>query len=159
MDQHRANQVYMQARNITYRKAKRSNNPNHWMYTKGNETKSQMSWNMQKRISLTHLIHQTQNWKVTKIVTKKESRIPVIKSENGDLISDDYQKAEALNTFFSKCFNTCVPPLTDNDRELFANTSSYCCSELLCTEDEILELLLFRYHQDKWSGWHLSCYA
>ena len=38
-------------------------------------------------------------WKATKIVTKKESRIPVIKSENGELISDDYQKAEALNTF------------------------------------------------------------
>ena len=40
-------------------------------------------------------------WKAAKIMTKKKSRIPVLKPENGELISDDYEKAEALNKFFS----------------------------------------------------------
>ena len=47
-----------------------------------------------------------------------------------------------LNNFFSNCFNTSVPPLMVNDRDLYATTSSDCPLELLCTEDEILELLL-----------------
>ena len=76
-------------------------------------------------------------------MTKKESRIPVLKSDNDELISDDQGKAETLNSFFSNCFNTCVPPLTEKDYELFSTTSSDCLSELLCTEDDnILELLL-----------------
>ena len=52
-------------------------------------------------------------WKAAKIMTKKKSRIPVLKPENGELISDDLEKAETLNKFFSNCFNTCEPPLTE----------------------------------------------
>ena len=47
-----------------------------------------------------------------------------------------------LNNFFSNCFNASVPLLMVNDHDLYATTSSDCPLELLCTEDEILELLL-----------------
>ena len=70
-------------------------------------------------------------------MTNKKSRIPVLKPENGELISDDFEKAESLNKFFSNCFNTCEPPLTERDRDSFAIPSSDCPTELLCTEDDI----------------------
>ena len=57
------------------------------------------------------------------------------------MISDDYGKAEILNKFFLNCFNVSEAPLTESDRAEFI-TSSDCPPELLCTEDEILELLL-----------------
>ena len=48
-----------------------------------------------------------------------------------------------LNKYFSNCFNNSVPPLSDTDGDIFANTgSSECPPELLCDEEEVLELLL-----------------
>ena len=41
----------------------------------------------------------------------------------------------------SNCFNTYETPLTENDCNVFATTSSNYSPELLCTEDDILELL------------------
>ena len=74
-------------------------------------------------------------------MTKKNSRIPVLKPENGELISDTYEKAETLNKFFSNRFNTCEIPLSERDRDLFTTFSLDCPQELLCTEDDILKLL------------------
>ena len=78
-------------------------------------------------------------WKATKIRTKKGEQNTHVKSESGELISDDHGKAEMVNTFFSTSFNTCIP---ETDRDLFATSSSDCPSELLCTEDKMLEQLL-----------------
>ena len=48
-----------------------------------------------------------------------------------------------LNDYFSTCFNNSIPPLSDTDSDTFANsTSSECPPELLCNEEEVLELLL-----------------
>ena len=45
--------------------------------------------------------------------------------------------------YFSNCFDNSVPPLSDTDGDIFANTdSSECPPELLCDEEEVLELLL-----------------
>ena len=63
-------------------------------------------------------------------MTKKKSRISILKPENGELISDDYEKAETLNKFFSNCYNTCETPLTERDYDLFATSSSDCPQEL-----------------------------
>ena len=70
-------------------------------------------------------------------MTKKKSRIPVLEPENGELISDDYEKAVTLNKFFSNCFNTCETPLSERDRDLFATSCPDCPQELLWTEDDI----------------------
>ena len=46
-----------------------------------------------------------------------------------------------LNNFFSSCFNQSIPPITPTcDYERLEQID--CPPELLCTEDEVLELLL-----------------
>ena len=49
------------------------------------------------------------------------------------------EKAALLNNFFTSCFNTCRPPLTLNSKLLDPEEIP---ADPLCTEDEILELLL-----------------
>ena len=96
----------MRARNLAYRKAKRSNKSNHWY-------------------------------------AYKRKRNQVASLTIGEVISDTCRKAATLNKFFSNCFNTCLPLLSVNDRDVFANAnSSECPSELLCTKDDVLDLLL-----------------
>ena len=59
------------------------------------------------------------------------------------IISDDETKAKTLNNFFSDCFNLGVLPLSEYDKHIYSEVnSSECPSELLCTEEEVLELLL-----------------
>ena len=46
-------------------------------------------------------------WKLTKYLTKQSTSILVLKDDDGNTIQDDTEiKAELLNDFFSKCFNT-----------------------------------------------------
>ena len=48
-----------------------------------------------------------------------------------------------MNDFFSDCFNTGIPPLTLSDETTFSSASpSDCPSDLLCSEDDVLDLLL-----------------
>ena len=48
-----------------------------------------------------------------------------------------------MNDYFSSYFNNNIPPLSDTDSDTFANSaSSDCPPELLCNEEEVLELLL-----------------
>ena len=72
-----------------------------------------------------------------------DSRIPVIKDECGVTTTDDSTKASILNGFFSKCFNRSVPPLIASEQPTFLNASSDDCPpNLLCSEEEVLGLLL-----------------
>ena len=134
----------MRARNLAYKKAKKSNNPNHWnaYKKKRNQVANELKSAKKKFFKSLNPSNPKSFWKATKIMTKKKSRIPILKSENGEPISDEYEKAETLNNFFSNCFNTCETPLTESDRDMFSTSSSDCPPELLCTEDDILELLL-----------------
>ena len=62
---------------------------------------------------------------------------------NRDIISSDELKASVLNNYFSKCFNNTIPPLTDSDHATYQHTCSSDYPEhLLCSEDEVLNLLL-----------------
>ena len=130
----------LRSRNLAYKKAKRTNNPNYWntYKKKRNEVANKLKYAKKKFFKSLNPSNKKLFWKATKIMTKKRTRIPVLKSENGELISNDYGKAEILNKFFSNCFNVSEAPLTESDRAEFA-TSSDCPPELLCTEDEILE--------------------
>ena len=48
-----------------------------------------------------------------------------------------------VNNYLSKCFNNSIPSLTDDDRATYQRTSSSEFPEdLLCLEDEVLNLLL-----------------
>ena len=134
----------MRSRNLAYRKAKRANNPNAWTSyrKKRNQVANELKRAKMKFFKSLDPSNPKSFWKATKLVTKRKSRIPVLKTECGKLISDDYEKAETMNKFFSDCFNTCEPPLAESDRHLFTTSSSTCPPEFLCTEEGILELLL-----------------
>ena len=73
---------------------------------------------------------------------KKESRIPFLKSSNSEIISDDGEKPSMLNNFFSQCFNSSLPTLSEDDCSTFVDTDiSDSNEELFCTEEEVLETL------------------
>ena len=75
-------------------------------------------------------------------MTKENSRIPIIKDDSGNIISDDAAKATIINNFFSTCLNEKVPPLTDNDiSTYFADVASNPPPDLRCSKDDVLHML------------------
>ena len=82
-------------------------------------------------------------WKLTKYLTKQSTSIPVLKDDYGNTIQDDTEKAELLNNFFSKCLNRSVSPLDETDcLNLGQPNSDECPEQLLCSEEEVLQMLL-----------------
>ena len=81
-------------------------------------------------------------WKTMKYMHKEQSTVPPL-SHNGTTVQGDIGKANMLNTFFSKCFNTALPPLSEQDRasQHLGQPPDECPDELLCTESEILKFL------------------
>ena len=80
-----------------------------------------------------------QFWSAIKSLNgSNSSRIPAL-SCNTETITDDKMKAEAINTFFHGCFNTALPPLSQEDPE--PTDPATCPDELLCTEEEVFDLL------------------
>ena len=55
---------------------------------------------------------------------QKETRIPFLRNCNGDIISDDEEKAAILNNFLSQCFNTSIPVLWDDDMSTFVDNDA-----------------------------------
>ena len=79
-------------------------------------------------------------WKVIKLLNGKGSQtIPVINHDGRQLVSDQ-QKADALNYFFHSCFNTTLPPLSEEGNSLVLDPAA-CPEELYCSEQEVYELL------------------
>ena len=81
-----------------------------------------------------------QFWSAIKSLNGSNSkRIPTLASDTETII-DDQKKAEAINTFFHSCFNIALPPLSqEGDRE--QTDPATCPEELLCTGEEVLDLL------------------
>ena len=100
-------------------------------------------------------------WKLVKCLTKQTSSIPILKDSQEKVVQDDTEKATLLNEFFSSCFNSAQPPLNMSDyNELNQPDQDSCPEQLLCTEDEILEMLLTSCHwtqpmQVKWTRRHI----
>lgn len=115
----------MRSRNLAYRKARRLNNPDAWTTYKWkrNQVANELKRVKKKFYKSLDPSNPKSFWKATKIVT---SRIPVLKTEGGELISDDLEKAETLNNLFSDCFNTRDLPLAEIDRHRFTASTSTC---------------------------------
>ena len=69
---------------------------------------------------------------------KGSQTIPVINHDGRQLVSDQ-QKADALNYFFHSCFNTTLPPLSEEGNSVLDPAA--CPEELYCSEQEVYELL------------------
>ena len=133
----------MRARNLAYKCAKRSRKQNHWqMYRmKRNEVANKMKRAKRNYFNTLNSADQKAFWKATKFV-KKETRIPFLRNCNRDIISDDEEKAAILNNFFSQCFNTSIPVLSDDDMSTFVDMTLMnmlnCCVQrkkfLICCE-------------------------
>ena len=78
-------------------------------------------------------------WKIIKLFNKQESSIPTLRSVDGVEVTDAQDKATLLNSFFYTCFNNSSPPLTNQSPHL---VSSECPLDLLCTEDEVYDLIV-----------------
>ena len=76
-------------------------------------------------------------WKAVKLVNKQSTSIPALK-DGSSLITTDTGKAQLLNEFFHSCFNRSFDPLSNPD----PLDPSNCPSNLLCTENQITDLLL-----------------
>jgi hypothetical protein len=75
-------------------------------------------------------------WKAVKFLSKKAQSIPTLVQDE-TTASTDHEKANLLNTFFHSCFNTSHPPIASRcDSQDFE-----CSEELLCTEEEVFDLL------------------
>ena len=79
-------------------------------------------------------------WRAVKYLRKQQSTIPTLTDDTGDVAHISLQKAEMMNKFFAKCFNSQSAPLEG------AVTSTTALDdnpeELYCTEDEVCEMLL-----------------
>ena len=79
-------------------------------------------------------------WKTMKYLRKDQSTIPSLQS--GDARADnDLDKANMLNNYFSQCFNTSLPPLSESTATEHLDFSEGSSENLLCTEDDVLGLL------------------
>ena len=81
-------------------------------------------------------------WKSVKLFNgKASSAIPVL-THDGETVVSDKEKADVLN---HSCFNTALPSLTPDGRELDPAT---CPQELCCSKQEVFELLANLTHLD-----------
>ena len=81
-----------------------------------------------------------QFWAAIKALNgNNSSNIPTL-SCNNETVTDDKKKAEVLNSFFHSCFNPALPPLSTENLVTLDPTD--CPGELLCTEEEVFDLLL-----------------
>ena len=98
---------------------------------KRNHVANQLKYAKKKYFSRLSPTNPKSFWKAVKVLTKESSRIPVIKDDGGNFISDDAAKATIINNFFSICFNTNIPPLYGNDKSTFFDAVSCYPSEKL----------------------------
>ena len=82
---------------------------------------------------------QKEFWKAAKLLNKQDSSVPTLSDDSGTPVTSNFAKATLLNNFFYDCFNHALPPLQD---ELQRCNPDSCPEELLCTVEEIEELLL-----------------
>ena len=79
-------------------------------------------------------------WKLYKSMTRNDSAIPTLQ-QNNQAASSSIDKANLLNNFFSSCFNHQQPPLTKSDLDKFPVDPDQCPDDLLCHEDDVVQLL------------------
>ena len=94
-----------------------------------------------KRDYLNNLKSASSNnfWKAVKNFNGRQCSIPTL-NHSGVTASSDSEKVTMLNDFFSSCFNQSIPPISlTSDSERLDPMD--CPPELLCSEDEVLELL------------------
>ena len=127
-------------RNHLYKKHKRSNNPMlRVQYTRlRNQVTARLRCAKQSYFGKLKQASSKVFWRTVKCLNKKPSPIPEL-TYRGAVMSSAIEKANALNSFFSTCFNQSFPQLTPEVAPVLQPQD--CPAELLCTEVEIFNML------------------
>ena len=106
-------------RTLLYRKAKRSGCSRHLQQYKSVRNRFVKLLRKAKHDFFNKLNSANQKlfWKTIKHLQKTKSTIPVL-THNGIRATSDTKKANVLNDFFQKCFNTSMPPLIQSETHL-----------------------------------------
>ena len=125
-------------RNSCFRAAKRSNDEETWNKYKCIRNKVVALLRRGKREYFYNLQFSTTKefWKAVKVISKQDSNIPTLLDSDTPVTSCS-GKADLLNQYFLDYFNHTFPPL-NNPAPL---DPSSCPVSLLCTEEDVSELL------------------
>ena len=132
----------MKKRNLLYKRAHATNNPT--IIAKYRSVRNSLV-NKVKKAKSTYFRRLTtrnskQFWKIVKRVSKKEITIPTLTGNNtSEITTTSAEKANMLNSFFSRCFNYVCPPLAAGT--LPPPPTTECPSNILCSEEEVYEYL------------------
>ena len=78
-----------------------------------------------------------------KYTNKKESCIPTLNDDNSPAVShSSSEKDDMLNSFFARCFNHALPPLSLESLPHIEVGVSEIPTDLFCTEEEVCSYLL-----------------
>ena len=103
-------------RNCVFRKFQRTKSVHTWSEYKSLRNKVISLIRLNKRKYIESLNPSTKLfWKFVKGLKKNGNSIPKLYSSEGTLYSTNIKKADALNSYFSSCFNASVNPLCDSD--------------------------------------------
>ena len=71
----------------------------------------------------------------------------MLKDSDGRTVTDDIEKATLLNDYFTQCFNSAVPRLDESVFEYYRLDPLCCPDDLLCSEEEVIDLYCLLTHQ------------
>ena len=82
-----------------------------------------------------------QFWKAMKYLRRNKTQIPDLPMGYMEALTGA-GKATMLNEAFSRNFNASIPPLSPTNCQNFHISPSLCPDSLLCSEDDVLKMLL-----------------
>ena len=125
-------------KNAAFKRAKNTNSPRIWMQYKHfrNRVTSQLRQAKKKFFNNLNLSNPKCFWKSIKALDGRDTSVGTL-NHNGNSCATDEQKANALNDYFTSCFNGSSPPVTTTTPDV----NNECPSDILCTEEEIRTML------------------
>jgi len=136
--------VYIRRRNVLFKRAKQLKTSASWLKYKVTHNKLVSDLRRAKKSHMEKLSNLSSNakkfWSAVKKLSTSSPSIPTL-TLDGSVASSESEKATMLNQFFSSCLNRSVPPLDISDTNRLQVDSDQCPPELLCSEEEITELL------------------
>ena len=129
----------IQRKNAALKRAKNTNSPRIWMHYKHirNRVTSQLRLAKKKFFNNLNLPNPKSFWKSIKALDGWDTSVGTLLNHNGNPCATDEQKANALNDYFTSCFNGSSPPVTTTTSDV----KNECPSDILCTEEEIRTML------------------
>ena len=79
-------------------------------------------------------------WKTVKMLNNTTSSFPTLTTQSGVQAVSSSNKASTLNEYFFSCFNTCLPPLSEENH--IYSTPSSCPESFLIAEEYVATVLL-----------------